>query len=101
MLATLVMFLFLRSARMTLVGVIGIPICTIAAFIGLLLFGHTINVISLAGNIFSIGMTLANTIVVIESIEWERRKGRKRLQAAITGVQRVWPVLPAASPGWR
>ncbi len=96
-LATLVMFLFLRSARMTLVGVIGIPICTIAAFIGLLLAGRTINVISLAGVAFSIGMTLDNTIVVLESIEWERRKGLKRLQAAITGVQRVWPAVLAST----
>ena len=96
-LATLVMFLFLRSARMTLVGVIGIPICTIAAFLGLLLAGRTINVISLAGVAFSIGMTLDNTIVVLESIEWERRKGLKRLQAAVTGVQRVWPAVLAST----
>ncbi|MFZ9037067.1 MAG: efflux RND transporter permease subunit [Gammaproteobacteria bacterium] len=96
-LATLVMFLFLRSGRMTLVGVIGIPICTIAAFLGLLLAGRTINVISLAGVAFSIGMTLDNTIVVLESIEWERRKGLKRLQAAITGVRRVWPAVLAST----
>ena len=96
-LATLVMFLFLRSARMTLVGVIGIPICTIAAFLGLLLAGRTINVISLAGVAFSIGMTLDNSIVVLESIEWERRKGLKRLQAAVTGVQRVWPAVLAST----
>jgi len=96
-LATLVMFLFLRSARMTLVGVMGIPICTIAAFIGLLLAGRTINVISLAGVAFSIGMTLDNTIVVLESIEWERRKGLRRLQAAITGVRRVWPAVLAST----
>ena len=97
LLATLVMFLFLRSRRMTLVGVIGIPICTIAAFLGLLLAGRTINVISLAGVAFSIGMTLDNTIVVLESIEWERRKGMKRLQAAIVGVQRVWPAVLAST----
>ena len=96
-LATLVMYLFLRSARMTLVGVMGIPICTIAAFIGLLLAGRTINVISLAGVAFSIGMTLDNTIVVLESIEWERRKGLKRLQAAVTGVRRVWPAVLAST----
>ena len=64
-LATLVMFLFLKSPRATLVGVIGIPICTIAAFVGLLAFGRTINVISLAGIAFAIGMTLDNTIVVL------------------------------------
>ena len=48
---------------------IGIPICTIAAFIGLLAAGRTINVISLAGVAFAIGMTLDNSIVVLESIE--------------------------------
>ena len=49
LLATCVMFVFLRSFSATLVGVIGIPICTVAAFLGLLLAGRTINVISLAG----------------------------------------------------
>lgn len=95
--ATLVMFLFLRSPRLTLVGVIGIPICTIAAFLGLLVTGRTINVISLAGVAFSIGMTLDNSIVVLESIEWERRKGLSRLKAAVTGVQRVWPAVLAST----
>jgi multidrug efflux pump subunit AcrB len=96
-LASLVMFLFLRSGRATLVGVMGIPICTIAAFIGLLMTGRTINVISLAGVAFAIGMTLDNGIVVLESIEQQRRKGMDRLQAAIIGVQRVWPAVLAST----
>jgi multidrug efflux pump subunit AcrB len=96
-LASLVMFLFLRSGRATLVGVIGIPICTIAAFIGLLLTGRTINVISLAGVAFAIGMTLDNGIVVLESIEQQRRKGMDKLKAAIVGVQRVWPAVLAST----
>jgi len=95
--ATLVMFLFLRSPRLTLVGVIGIPICTIAAFLGLLLTGRTINVISMAGVAFAIGMTLDNSIVVLESIEWERRRRLDRLRAAVTGVQRVWPAVLAST----
>jgi len=97
LLASLVMFLFLRSGRATLVGVMGIPICTIAAFIGLLMTGRTINVISLAGIAFAIGMTLDNGIVVLESIEQQRRKGMDRLQAAIVGVQRVWPAVLAST----
>lgn len=96
-LATLVMFLFLRSPRATLVGIIGIPICTIAAFIGLLLAGRTINVISLAGVAFAIGMTLDNSIVVLESIYFERRRGVGRLQAAIEGVRKVWPAVLAST----
>ncbi|MDH3672995.1 MAG: efflux RND transporter permease subunit [Gammaproteobacteria bacterium] len=96
-LATAVLFLFLRSGRGTLIGIMGIPLCTIAAFIGLLLTGRTINVISLAGVAFAIGMTLDNTIVVLESIELERRRGLDRLRAAVIGVQRVWPAVLAST----
>ena len=97
LLATLVMFVFLRSPRATLIGVIGIPICTIAAFLGLLLAGRTINVISLAGVAFAIGMTLDNSIVVLESIELERRRGLDRFRAAVTGVRRVWSAVLAST----
>ena len=96
-LASLVMFLFLRSGKATLVGVIGIPICTIAGFIGLLIAERTINVISLAGIAFAIGMTLDNSIVVLESIEHQRRKGMDRLRAAVVGVQLVWPAVLAST----
>lgn len=96
-LATLVMYLFLRSVPATVVGVLGIPICTIAAFLGLLLAGRTINVISLAGVAFAIGMTLDNTIVVLESIERERRNGLGRIEASIAGVKKVWTAVLAST----
>lgn len=97
LLATLVMFAFLRSARSTFVGVIAIPICTIAAFIGLLLAGRTLNVISMAGVAFAIGMTLDNTIVVLESIDQARRRGLKPFDAAVAGVGRVWSAVLACT----
>ena len=97
LLATAVMFLFLRSLSATLVGVLGIPVCVIVAFLGLLLAGRTINVISLAGIAFAIGMTLDNSIVVLESIALERRKGAARFQAAVDGVRQVWPAVFAST----
>ncbi|MFV8783042.1 efflux RND transporter permease subunit [Microbulbifer sp. SA54] len=97
LLATAIMYWFLRSFRITALGVVGIPICTIAAFIGLLLAGRTVNVISLAGVAFAIGMTLDNSIVVLESIELERRRGLDRTQAAISGVRKVWPAVLAST----
>lgn len=96
-LAASVMFLFLRSVPATLVGLAGIPVCTIAAFLGLLVAGRTINVISLAGVAFAIGMTLDNTIVVLESIERERRRGLGPFDAAIAGVHRVWTAVIAST----
>ncbi|MCU8083995.1 efflux RND transporter permease subunit [Shewanella sp. SM23] len=97
LLATLVMYLFLRSNRATLIGVIGIPLCTLAAFVGLLVFDRTINVISLAGVAFAIGMTVDNSIVVLESIEQARRRGLERIEAAISGIYDVWPAVLAST----
>ncbi|CAM3805525.1 MULTISPECIES: efflux RND transporter permease subunit [Pseudoalteromonas] len=97
LLATLVMFWFLKSPRSTLIGVMGVPICTIAAFLGLLLFDRTINVISLAGVAFAIGMTVDNTIVVLENIEQAKQRGLSKLDAAIAGVQEVWPAVLAST----
>ena len=96
-LAALVMFLFLRSVPLTLVGVLGIPVCTIAAFLGLFLTGRTINVISLAGIAFAIGMTVDNTIVVLEAIEIERRRGKGPFAAAVAGLKRVWIAVFAST----
>jgi len=95
--ATLVLFLFLRSFSATAICVIGIPACTIAGFIGLLAAGRTINVISLAGIAFAIGMTLDNAIVVLESIEKQRRAGYRAMEAALRGVREVWSSVLAST----
>lgn len=92
-LAAAVMFLFLRSVSATVIGMIGMPVCVVAGFIGLLLLDRTINVISLAGIAFAIGMTIDNTIVVLESIEHERQAGLSRREAAKKGVQSVWAAV--------
>jgi len=96
-LAVLVLYLFLRSVPATLIGAVGIPICTIAAFLGLLISGRTINVISLAGVAFAIGMTLDNNIVVLENIYRHMAKGKARMQAALDGVREVWPAVLAST----
>lgn len=92
-----VLFLFLRSVPATLVGAIGIPICAISAFLGLLITGRTINVVSLAGVAFAIGMTLDNNIVVLENIYRHYNLGKRRLQAALDGVREVWPAVLAST----
>ena len=96
-LATLVLFLFLRSTSATLVGAIGIPVCTVVAFLGLLISGRTINVISMAGVAFAIGMTLDNSIVVLENIYKYMAQGKTRMQAAYAGVREVWTAVLAST----
>ncbi len=88
-LAAAVLYGFLRSGPATLIGMCGMPVCAVASFIGLLLLGRTINVISLAGVAFAIGMTVDNTIVVLESIQQERHKGKSPFQAALDGTRNV------------
>jgi multidrug efflux pump subunit AcrB len=95
--ATIVLWLFLRSVSGTLICVAGIPICTIAGFIGLMAAGRTINVISLAGVAFAIGMTVDNAIVVLESIEKQRRQGYGHSVAALQGVKEVWTSVLAST----
>ena len=97
LLASAVLFLFLRSISTTLLGAVGIPICTIASFLGLLLTGRTINVISLAGVAFAIGMTLDNSIVVMENIYRHRRMGKGLFEAALEGVREVWTAVFAST----
>ena len=96
-LAVVVLFLFLRSGPATAIGALGIPICTVAAFLGLSISGRTINVISLAGVAFAIGMTLDNSIVVLENIYRHLSSGKDRFSAAITGVTEVWPAVLAST----
>ena len=97
LLALGVLYLFLRSASSTFIGAIGIPVCTIAAFLGLLITGRTINVISLSGVAFAIGMTLDNSIVVLENIQRHRQMGKERFDAALAGVREVWTAVLAST----
>lgn len=96
-LAIIVLYLFLGSGWATVIGSVGIPICTIVAFFGLMVAGRTINVISLAGVAFAIGMTLDNSIVVLENIYRHIAQGKPRLEAAVTGVREVWPAVLAST----
>lgn len=96
-LAVLMLFLFLRSTSATLVGAIGIPVCTVTAFLGLLITGRTMNVISMAGVAFAIGMTLDNSIVVLENIYKHMSLGKTRMQAAFEGVKEVWSAVLAST----
>ncbi|MDZ7867955.1 MAG: efflux RND transporter permease subunit [Rheinheimera sp.] len=97
LLASGVLYLYLRSASMTLLGMLSIPLSTLTAFAALLLFNRSINVISLAGIAFAIGMTLDNAIVVLESVKEQLRRGLSKVQAILSGVQQVWTAVLAST----
>ncbi len=89
-LAVLVLLLFLRSFPSTLIIATAIPISVVGTFIVMALSGRTINVVSLAGLAFAVGMVVDNAIVVLENIYRHRQMGEDRATAALRGTQEVW-----------
>jgi hydrophobic/amphiphilic exporter-1 (mainly G- bacteria), HAE1 family len=96
-LATVVLFLTLRSVGATVVVAVSIPVSLIGTLLGMALTGRNLNVISMAGLAFAIGMGVDNTIVVLENIFRHREMGKDRIQAAIDGTQEVWGAIVAAT----
>ncbi|WP_018694047.1 efflux RND transporter permease subunit [Algicola sagamiensis] len=89
LLATLTLLLFLRSFRTIGVIALAIPISVIAAVVILVLLGRSINIISLAGMAFAVGMVIDNAIVVIENIFRHLEMGKSSRQASIDGTKEV------------
>ena len=89
-LAALVLFVFLRSIGATLVVTLAIPVSVIGAFVAMAALGRSINVISLAGIAFAVGMVLDAAIVVMENIFRLRQSGQSQFDAALRGAMQVW-----------
>lgn len=97
LIAVLVLFLFLRSYTSILVIGLSIPISVITTFLTMYLFGRTINVISLAGMAFAVGMVVDNAIVVLENIYRHLQMGKSRWDAANDGTREVWGAVLAST----
>ncbi|MFC1818521.1 efflux RND transporter permease subunit [Thermodesulfobacteriota bacterium] len=97
MLAVIVLLIFLRSIRSTLVVATSIPISIIGTFIFMKAMGRNLNVVSLAGIAFAVGMLVDNAIVVIENIDRHRKMGKSPFQAAYDGTREVWGAIIASS----
>ncbi len=89
MLAIFTLLLFLRSVRTIGVIAIAIPISVIASVVVLVALGRSINIVSLAGMAFAVGMVVDNAIVVIENIFRHLEMGKRPLRASVEGTQEV------------
>ncbi|MGH9803529.1 MAG: efflux RND transporter permease subunit, partial [Candidatus Acidiferrales bacterium] len=96
-LAIVVLMSFLRSWSSTLVVAVSIPISIVGSFLMMFLFGRTLNVISLAGMAFAVGMVVDNSIVVLENIYRHRQMGKPRFTAAFDGAREVWGAVLAST----
>ncbi|MEM9031591.1 MAG: efflux RND transporter permease subunit, partial [Pseudomonadota bacterium] len=92
-LAALVLLIFLRSPRATLVVSLAIPVSIVATFVAMAATGRTLNVISLAGIAFAVGMIVDAAIVVLENIYRLREQGMNRRDAALEGARQVWGAI--------
>ena len=93
LLAALVLILFLQSLRATLVVSLSIPVSIVATFVVMAVTGRTLNVISLAGIAFAVGMIVDAAIVVLENIFRLREQGYNRREAAYLGASQVWGAI--------
>lgn len=92
-LAALVLLLFLRSGGATLIVSIAIPVSVIGSFVAMAAMGRSINVISLAGLAFAVGMVVDAAIVVLENIYRLRQEGVPAARAAYEGTRQVWSAV--------
>ncbi len=97
LLAVAVLWWFVRRLRVTLLVAFSIPVSLIFSFIVLYATGHTINVISIAGLAFAVGMVLDASIVVLENIVRLREGGMASEAAAIQAPAQVQGALIAST----
>ena len=92
-LAAIVLLLFLRSIGATLIVTVAIPVSVVASFVAMAAMGRSINVISLAGIAFAVGMVVDAAIVVLENIYRLRQEGMRIDKAAYEGARQVWGAI--------
>ncbi|GAB1483278.1 efflux RND transporter permease subunit [Treponema sp.] len=96
-LAVLILFIFLRSLKPTLIIGITIPISLLFTLMIMYFAGLTLNVMTLAGLALGVGMLVDNSIVILENIYRYREKGTKLTAAAVLGTQEMINAIVAST----
>ena len=96
-LAMLILFLFLRDIRPTVITAISIPLSVLFALVMMYFSGVTLNMVSMAGLAIGVGMLVDNSIVVIENTFRLRSMGYSRTQAAVSGAVQVAGAITAST----
>ncbi|HPA55469.1 MAG TPA: efflux RND transporter permease subunit, partial [Bacillota bacterium] len=96
-LAIIILFVFLKNIRTTMIIGTSIPISIIATFVMIYFSGITLNLVSLGGLALGVGMLVDNAIVVLENIYRYRNEGHSRVEAAMLGTQEVGSAVLAST----
>jgi hydrophobic/amphiphilic exporter-1 (mainly G- bacteria), HAE1 family len=97
LLATVILFLFLRDLRSTLTIGFSIPISVLATFALMYQTDITLNIMSLGGVALGIGMLVDNSIVVLESVHRHRKAGGRLAEAVYRGAKEVGTAVTAST----
>jgi multidrug efflux pump len=97
LLVLVVIYLFLRSVRATIIPAISIPVSVIGTFAVLYSFGFSVNTLTLMGITLAIGLVVDDAIVVLENITRWIEQGTPRLEAARRGMEQISFAVVAAS----
>jgi multidrug efflux pump len=89
-LVVVILFVFLRDWRSTIVPVVAIPVSIVSAFFIMYLAGYSINVLTLLGLVLAIGLVVDDAIVVLENIYAKVEEGMTPLQAAFKGSAEIY-----------
>lgn len=92
-----IIFVFLRSARSTLIICTAIPISIIGTFALLYFGGYTLNTMTFGGLALGVGMIVDASIVVLENIQRHMEAGKSRMEAAVAGSEEVWSAILAST----
>ena len=89
LLAVVVVFLFLRNIRATIVAAVALPLSVIPTFLGMYLFGFSLNIISLLALSLVIGVLVDDAIVEVENIIRHLRMGKTPYEAAMEAADEI------------
>ncbi|MBS0664500.1 MAG: efflux RND transporter permease subunit [Verrucomicrobia bacterium] len=97
LIVTIVIFLFMGSLRSVMIPIVAMPLSLIGAMALMLIFGFTINLLTLLAIVLAVGIVVDDAIVVVENIERHIREGSTPVDAAILGARElVGPVIAMA-----
>ena len=91
------LLLFLRNIRSTFIVALSIPVSVMGTFLALAAFSRTLNVISLAGIAFAVGLLIDNSVVVLENIFVHWTRGEDARTASVRGASEVWGAILAST----
>ena len=96
-LVVLIIFLFLRNWRTTLIPVVAIPISLIGSFFVMYMFGFSINILTLLGIVLATGLVVDDAIVMMENIYRRIESGMEPIKAGLEGSKEIYFAIIATS----